>query len=158
MSGEIATGQDGIAAVRELASARKRILEQVRRVIVGQDQVIDELLLGLFADGHCLLVGVPGLAKTLLISTLAQILDLEFNRIQFTPDLMPSDITGTEILEENRATGERIFKFVRGPSSFSPRRTRSSWRAPIRCPRPNWIASCSASPSVIRTKARKCRS
>jgi MoxR-like ATPase len=115
MSGEIATGQDGIAAVRELASARKRILEQVRRVIVGQDQVIDELLLGLFADGHCLLVGVPGLAKTLLISTLAQILDLEFNRIQFTPDLMPSDITGTEILEENRATGERIFKFVRGP-------------------------------------------
>ncbi|MBD3236471.1 MAG: AAA domain-containing protein [Candidatus Eisenbacteria bacterium] len=105
----------GAAALRELSGARDRILEQVRHVIVGQDQVIDELLLALFADGHCLLVGVPGLAKTLLISTLARILDLEFSRIQFTPDLMPSDITGTEILEENRATGERVFKFVRGP-------------------------------------------
>jgi MoxR-like ATPase len=103
------------AAVAELESARGRILEQVRSVIVGQDRVIEELLLALFADGHCLLVGVPGLAKTLLISTLARILDLEFNRIQFTPDLMPSDITGTEILEENRATGTREFKFVRGP-------------------------------------------
>jgi len=103
------------AAVGELEQARKRILEQIRKVIVGQDQVIDELLLALFADGHCLLVGVPGLAKTLLISTLAKILDLEFNRIQFTPDLMPSDITGTEILEENRATGQRTFKFVKGP-------------------------------------------
>ncbi len=103
------------AAVAELESARERILEQIRSVIVGQDRVIEELLLALFADGHCLLVGVPGLAKTLLISTLARILDLEFNRIQFTPDLMPSDITGTEILEENRATGTREFKFVRGP-------------------------------------------
>ncbi len=101
--------------VDELAAARKRILEQIRHVIVGQDQVIDELLLALFADGHCLLVGVPGLAKTLLISTLAKVLDLEFNRIQFTPDLMPSDITGTEILEENRSTGQRDFKFIRGP-------------------------------------------
>lgn len=109
---ETARGQ---AAIRELAGAREQILTQVRRVIVGQDQVIDELLLGLFADGHCLLVGVPGLAKTLLISTLARILDLKFNRIQFTPDLMPSDITGTEILEENRATGQRTFKFVQGP-------------------------------------------
>ena len=103
------------AMVDELAAARKKILEQIRRVIVGQDQVIDELLLALFADGHCLLVGVPGLAKTLLISTLARVLDLKFNRIQFTPDLMPSDITGTEILEENRATGQREFKFIRGP-------------------------------------------
>ena len=105
----------GVAALRELEGARRMILEQVRRVIIGQDRVIDELLLALFADGHCLLVGVPGLAKTLLISTLARVLDLEFSRIQFTPDLMPSDITGTEILEENRATGERVFKFVRGP-------------------------------------------
>jgi len=105
----------GQAAIAELSGARERVLAQVRKVIVGQDQVIDELLLGLFANGHCLLVGVPGLAKTLMISTLARILDLEFNRIQFTPDLMPSDITGTEILEENRATGQRTFKFVRGP-------------------------------------------
>jgi MoxR-like ATPase len=105
----------GRAAIAELAGARERILAQVRRVIVGQDRVIDELLLALFADGHGLLVGVPGLAKTLLISTLARILDLDFNRIQFTPDLMPSDITGTEILEENRSTGQRTFKFVRGP-------------------------------------------
>jgi MoxR-like ATPase len=102
-------------AVSELKAARAQILEQIRKVIVGQDRVIDELLLALFANGHCLLVGVPGLAKTLLISTLAEILDLKFNRIQFTPDLMPSDITGTEILEENRATGSREFKFVHGP-------------------------------------------
>jgi len=104
-----------ILSPEELAQARERILAQIRRVIVGQDQVIDELLLALFADGHCLLVGVPGLAKTLLISTLARILDLEFSRIQFTPDLMPSDITGTEILEENRSTGARDFRFVKGP-------------------------------------------
>jgi MoxR-like ATPase len=113
--GATMTREQAAAAVDELAGARTRILEQIRTVIVGQDQVIDELLLALFADGHCLLVGVPGLAKTLLISTLAQVLDLEFNRIQFTPDLMPSDITGTEILEENRSTGVREFKFLRGP-------------------------------------------
>ncbi len=111
----VVSGELSAAAVEELAAARGKILEQIRTVIVGQDQVIDELLLALFADGHCLLVGVPGLAKTLLISTLAQILDLEFNRIQFTPDLMPSDITGTEILEENRSTGAREFKFLHGP-------------------------------------------
>ncbi len=115
MSTERLHGIDGKTALRELSGARERILAQVRQVIVGQDRVIDELLLALFADGHCLLVGVPGLAKTLLISTLARILDLKFSRIQFTPDLMPSDITGTEILEENRATGQRTFKFVRGP-------------------------------------------
>ncbi len=113
--GAMLTREQAAAAVDELAGARSRILEQIRTVIVGQDQVIDELLLALFADGHCLLVGVPGLAKTLLISTLAKVLDLEFNRIQFTPDLMPSDITGTEILEENRSTGVREFKFLRGP-------------------------------------------
>jgi MoxR-like ATPase len=115
MSSERMEGSQGRVAIQELAGAREKILAQVRQVIVGQDQVIDELLLGLFADGHCLLVGVPGLAKTLLISTLARVLDLEFRRIQFTPDLMPSDITGTEILEENRATGQRTFKFVHGP-------------------------------------------
>jgi MoxR-like ATPase len=122
MTSERITGSPQVAGekpagelVAQLESARQGILEQIRTVIVGQDRVIDELLLALFADGHCLLVGVPGLAKTLLISTLARILDLRFSRIQFTPDLMPADITGTEILEENRATGARTFKFVRGP-------------------------------------------
>jgi MoxR-like ATPase len=115
MSAERVAGVEGMTALRDLAGARERILAQVRHVIVGQDRVIDELLLALFADGHCLLVGVPGLAKTLLISTLARVLDLRFSRIQFTPDLMPSDITGTEILEENRATGQRTFRFIHGP-------------------------------------------
>ncbi len=96
---------ENMSAVQECAQARERILGEVRKVIVGQQRVVDELLGALFADGHCLLVGVPGLAKTLLISTLAQVLDLKFSRIQFTPDLMPSDITGTEILEEDRTTG-----------------------------------------------------
>src|SRR5690606_38931319 len=83
--------------------------------VVGQQEVIDHLLVALFAQGHCLFVGVPGLAKTLLISTLAQVLDLSFNRIQFTPDLMPSDITGTDILQEDRTTGRRELRFVKGP-------------------------------------------
>jgi MoxR-like ATPase len=107
--------QEATRTIAELKQAREQILREVRRVIVGQDQVVDELLTALFADGHVLLVGVPGLAKTLLISTLARVLDLDFNRVQFTPDLMPSDITGTEVLEEDRATGRRSFKFVRGP-------------------------------------------
>jgi MoxR-like ATPase len=83
--------------------------------VVGQREVVDHLLIALFSRGHCLFVGVPGLAKTLLISTLAEVLNLTFNRVQFTPDLMPSDITGTDILEEDRATGRREFRFVRGP-------------------------------------------
>jgi MoxR-like ATPase len=109
-----ATSQ-ALAAIEELKTARQRILQELHKVIVGQDRVIDELLIALFADGHVLLVGVPGLAKTLLISTLARVLDLKFSRIQFTPDLMPSDITGTEVLEEDRSTGQRVFKFVKGP-------------------------------------------
>ena len=104
-----------LEALEELAQGHRRILDELRKVIVGQDQVIDELLTALFANGHCLLVGVPGLAKTLLIHSLADVLDLKFSRIQFTPDLMPSDITGTEILEEDRTTGKRAFKFVQGP-------------------------------------------
>ncbi len=99
----------------ELKRARMAILGELRKVIVGHDEVVDQLLTALFANGHCLLVGVPGLAKTLLVSTVAQALDLEFSRIQFTPDLMPSDITGTEILEEDASTGRRSFKFIRGP-------------------------------------------
>jgi MoxR-like ATPase len=98
----------------ELVRARTAIREQIARVIVGQDQVIEELLTSLFTGGHCLLIGVPGLAKTLLVSTLAQAVHLSFNRVQFTPDLMPSDITGTEVLEED-ADRRRSFRFLRGP-------------------------------------------
>jgi MoxR-like ATPase len=107
--------QHEIAEIEDFAAKRDSMLGEIRKVIVGQDHVIEEVLIGLFAKGHCLLVGVPGLAKTLLISTLAEILDLEFNRIQFTPDLMPSDITGTDILQEDAGTGKRSFQFLRGP-------------------------------------------
>src|SRR6478736_2878656 len=106
--------QHEIAQIEEFAVKRDSMLGEIRKVIVGQDHVIEEVLIALFARGHCLLVGVPGLAKTLLISTLAEVLDLEFNRIQFTPDLMPSDITGTDILEQD-AAGAREFRFIRGP-------------------------------------------
>lgn len=102
-------------AVRRLCEARERIVEQLSQVIVGQQQVIEELLISLFCRGHCLLEGVPGLAKTLMISTLAKTLSLTFSRIQFTPDLMPADITGTEIIEENRSTGQRERRFLEGP-------------------------------------------
>ena len=104
-----------VAAVAEVARHREAILGEIKKVIVGQDRVIEELLIALLARGHCLLVGVPGLAKTLLISTLADVLELNFNRIQFTPDLMPSDITGTDILEEDPETGRRRFRFLQGP-------------------------------------------
>jgi MoxR-like ATPase len=107
--------QHEIAEIEDFAVKRDSMLGEIRKVIVGQDQVIEEVLIALFARGHCLLVGVPGLAKTLLISTLAEILDLDFNRIQFTPDLMPSDITGTDILQEDPATGRRTFQFLKGP-------------------------------------------
>ncbi len=103
------------AAVRRLSEAREKIAEQLSRVIVGQENVVEELLITLFAKGHCLLEGVPGLAKTLMISTLAKTMDLSFSRIQFTPDLMPADITGTEILEENKSTGARERRFLQGP-------------------------------------------
>jgi MoxR-like ATPase len=101
--------------VKKFNQAYKSLRSEIEKVIVGQGQVIDELLIALFSGGHCLLVGVPGLAKTLLISTVAEALDLTFSRIQFTPDLMPSDITGTDILEEDSATGKRAFRFLKGP-------------------------------------------
>jgi MoxR-like ATPase len=101
--------------VRRFTDAFHSLRSEVAKVIVGQDDVIEQLLIALFTGGHCLLVGVPGLAKTLLISTVAKALELKFSRIQFTPDLMPSDITGTEILEEETGTGKRFFKFVKGP-------------------------------------------
>ncbi len=103
------------ADIDKLCAAREKIVQQLSQVIVGQHQVIEELLISLFSRGHCLLEGVPGLAKTLLISTLSRTLNLSFSRIQFTPDLMPADITGTEIIEENRNTGSREYRFLQGP-------------------------------------------
>lgn len=104
-----------VQAVEQLAESVKRIKKEIAKVIIGQDQIINQLLVSLFARGHCLLVGVPGLAKTLLIKTVAEVLDLKFNRIQFTPDLMPSDITGTEIIDEDSVTKKRMFRFIQGP-------------------------------------------
>jgi len=106
---------DDAAALKSLARARERIVAQIHETIVGQQEVIDLLLTCLFAGGHGLFVGVPGLAKTLLVSSLAQALDLEFSRIQFTPDLMPADITGSEVLEEDPSSRKRSFRFVAGP-------------------------------------------
>jgi len=102
-------------AIDRLHAAHEAILGQLSRVIVGQEKVVDELLISLFSRGHCLLEGVPGLAKTLLVSTLARCLDLSFSRVQFTPDLMPADIVGTDVLEEDRATGQRQLRFLEGP-------------------------------------------
>ena len=178
------------SASQRVAEGRERILTELRKVIVGQDDVIEQVLIALFTGGHCLITGVPGLAKTLLIKTLADILDLDFKRIQFTPDLMPSDITGTEILDEEQGSAPAALRegadlredhpgrrdqphaaedaggAARGDagaprhgggpdlsarasrSSCSPRRTRSSWRARIRCPRRSSIASCSTSSST----------
>ena len=102
-------------ALVKLAEAYHSINNEIKKVIIGQQEIIDQLLISIFSQGHCLIVGVPGLAKTLLISTLAQVLDLKFNRIQFTPDLMPSDITGTEIIEEDMTIGKKSFRFVKGP-------------------------------------------
>ncbi len=110
-----ANAERDLAAVKKLNDTFHTIKNELRKVIVGQDNVIEELLIAIFSRGHCMLEGVPGLAKTLLISTLADTLSLKFNRIQFTPDLMPSDITGTEIIQENKTTGGREFKFMPGP-------------------------------------------
>ena len=99
-----------VEAVAALAESYQEISKEVGKVIVGQEEVLKAVLISIFSNGHCLLVGVPGLAKTLLVQTIAQVLDLSYNRIQFTPDLMPSDITGAEILDENRT-----FKFIKGP-------------------------------------------
>ena len=104
-----------VQAVADLVAARRRLEAEIGKVVIGQHGIVEGLLVALLAGGHCLLVGVPGLAKTLLIRTLAQALDLSFGRIQFTPDLMPSDITGTEVLEEDQETGHKAFRFVHGP-------------------------------------------
>ncbi len=104
-----------VDAVKSLQANFAAIKSEIAKVIIGQDEIVEQLLISLLARGHCLLIGVPGLAKTLLIKTLAEVLDLKFSRIQFTPDLMPSDITGTEIIEDNRITGSKSFKFIHGP-------------------------------------------
>src|SRR3989442_6702950 len=104
-----------IEAARYLADACRQLQQELSKVIVGQQRVIEEILIAIFARGHCLMQGVPGLAKTMLVSTLAQTMDLSFRRIQFTPDLMPSDIVGTEILQEDPETGRRRFEFQPGP-------------------------------------------
>jgi len=108
-------GADDIQAVKALNAAYQKMTDELSRVIVGQVKVIEQVLVAMFCQGHALLVGVPGLAKTLLIRTISNVLHLSFKRVQFTPDLMPSDITGTDVLEEDRTTGKRIFRFVHGP-------------------------------------------
>src|SRR5437660_48772 len=108
-------GVGDVELLERLSRARADLLAQVGRRIVGQQDVLDGILTAVFSGGHALLLGVPGLAKTLMVQTVAQTLDLKFSRIQFTPDLMPSDITGTEIIEEDQSTGKRSFRFVRGP-------------------------------------------
>src|SRR4051812_10451601 len=113
-SGSVASEND-LQAIARLGEARKKLKAEIGKVIVGQEHIVDDLLTAIFARGHCLMIGVPGLAKTLMVRTIAQAIDLEFNRIQFTPDLMPSDITGTDIIEEDRASGGRSFRFVKGP-------------------------------------------
>ncbi|MCW5829257.1 MAG: MoxR family ATPase [Deltaproteobacteria bacterium] len=116
MSDELRENVPGdVETARSVTSLKAKVLQEVHKVIIGQDQTIDILLTALLARGHGLFVGVPGLAKTLLIQSLAEALSLDFNRIQFTPDLMPGDVTGTEVLEEDRATGMRQFRFIRGP-------------------------------------------
>jgi MoxR-like ATPase len=103
------------ALLDKLSVAREKILREIRKAVLGQDEAVEQVLLSLFVGGHSILTGVPGLAKTLLVKTIANVLDLSFKRIQFTPDLMPADITGTEIIEENRSTGKRELQFIRGP-------------------------------------------
>src|SRR5215469_8220997 len=107
--------QSDLRAAEELTGAFKKMKEHLSRVIVGQDEVVKQVLIALFCQGHCVLEGVPGLAKTLMIASIARLMSLTFRRIQFTPDLMPSDITGTEILDEEEGTGRRRMRFVRGP-------------------------------------------
>ena len=109
------SSKDDVLLVEKLNETVQKIKQEISKVIIGQDIIIDQLIISLLSKGHCLLIGVPGLAKTLLIKTLAEVMDLNFNRIQFTPDLMPSDITGTEIIEEDPLSKKRNFRFIPGP-------------------------------------------
>src|SRR3990172_624479 len=108
--------EEDVDKVKDLARVKKEILEEISKVIIGQESVIELLIISLMSSGHSLFVGVPGLAKTLLVSTLSEVLNMKFSRIQFTPDLMPSDITGSEVLEEDRTTGKKFFRFIPGPT------------------------------------------
>src|ERR1041384_6084895 len=114
-SREAIKGQGGGGGVGGLGGGGGGLLREIRKAIKGRDEVVEQVLLSLFVGGHSIITGVPGLAKTLLVRTIASVLDLSFKRIQFTPDLMPADITGTEIIEEDRATGRRAMEFIRGP-------------------------------------------
>src|SRR5437660_3273398 len=107
--------ENDVAMIEKLRAAHQRLRKEIGKVIIGQEQVLDQLLMAIFCRSHALLVGVPGLAKTLMVSTLAQALDLHFKRIQFTPDLMPSDITGTEVIQDDAVSRQRMFKFMQGP-------------------------------------------
>lgn len=109
------SSDDDLRAIERLRAVCQALRGEMSKVIIGQQEVLDQLLIAILAQGHCLLEGVPGLAKTLMVATLARCLKLQFNRIQFTPDLMPTDITGTEVIQEDRSTGQRAFKFLRGP-------------------------------------------
>ena len=109
------TDQTDIQLLEKLLETKTRFFEEIGKSIVGQKNVLDHILIALLCKGHTLIVGVPGLAKTLMIKSMAELLDLNFSRIQFTPDLMPSDITGTEVIEQNRSTGKRVFRFFKGP-------------------------------------------
>ncbi|MDT8325378.1 MAG: MoxR family ATPase [Bacteroidota bacterium] len=107
--------RNDMQAVEELHVSYKKLTSEVGKIIIGQHEIVEQIITALLAQGHCLLVGVPGLAKTLLIKTMADVIDLKFSRVQFTPDLMPSDITGTEIIEDDRSTGAKAFRFIKGP-------------------------------------------
>ena len=154
---------DDLALADRMNAGRQHIVTELKKLIIGQDEVIGQILLTLFVGGNSLIVGVPGLAKTLLVATLARVLDLKFTRIQFTPDLMPSDITGTDIIQED-ATGKRQMVFAPGPIfsnivladeiNRTPPKTQSSSRARTRCQKPSSIASCSTLSSTIRPKTR----
>ena len=106
---------DGQAVVARIAEARARITSELQKAIIGQESVVDEIIIALLSSGHCLMTGVPGLGKTLLVKSIAQIFSLSFRRIQFTPDLMPADIYGTEVIDEDPATGKHVFSFAKGP-------------------------------------------
>jgi len=112
---EVGILEKNIEILENLALKKAQIVDEIKKVIVGQDKIVDQFLIALFTGGHCLLEGVPGLAKTLLISSMAKVLNMKFNRIQFTPDLMPSDITGTDILTEDKSSGKRYFEYIKGP-------------------------------------------
>jgi MoxR-like ATPase len=157
-SATTANGRE-LEAARELVQKYQQVKQEVAKVIVGQEAVIDQLMVALLARGHCLLVGVPGLAKTLLIRTVSDVLDLTFSRIQFTPDLMPTDITGTEILEQNVSTGGKEFRFIRGPVFaniiLADEINRTPPKTRTRCPKRSSTGLCSISGSIIPASVKR---